>query len=60
MTVWVFAKMGTTLSVWMMEKLERWTEVISGDFNSQELVNTLWAFAKMGTRPVERMMGQLE
>ncbi len=32
-------------------------EVISGEFNSQTVVNTLWAFTTMGTKPGERMMG---
>jgi hypothetical protein len=35
--------------------LERRAEVMSGDFNSQEVANTLCAFATMGTKP-----GQLE
>jgi hypothetical protein len=35
-------------------------EAISGEFNSQNVANTLWAFATMGTKPGERMMGQLE
>jgi hypothetical protein len=34
--------------------------VISGEFNSQNVANTLWAFATMGSKPGERMMGQLE
>jgi hypothetical protein len=34
--------------------------VISGEFNSQEVANTLWAFATMGRKPGERMMGLLE
>jgi hypothetical protein len=44
----------------MMGQLERRLEAISGEFNSQEVANTLWAFATMGTKPGERMMGQLE
>ena len=43
-----------------MGKLGRRAEAISGEFNSQNVANTLWAFATMGTRPGERMMGQLE
>jgi hypothetical protein len=40
--------------------LERRAEAISGEFNSQEVANTLWAFATMRRRPGELMMGQLE
>jgi hypothetical protein len=40
--------------------LERRAEVMSGEFNSQEVANTLCAFATMGTKPGERMTGQLE
>jgi hypothetical protein len=35
----------------MMEQLERRMEVMSGEFNSQTIANTLWAFATMGTKP---------
>ncbi len=35
-------------------------ETISGEFNSQDVANTLWAFATMGRKPGEWMMGQLE
>ena len=44
----------------MMVQLERRAEAISGEFNSQNVANTLWAFATMGTKPGERMMVQLE
>jgi hypothetical protein len=44
----------------MMGQLERRTEAISGEFNSEAIANTLWAFARMGTKPGERMMGLLE
>ncbi len=44
----------------MMGQLERRAEAISGEFNSQNVANTLWAYATMGTKPGERMMGQLE
>ena len=40
--------------------LERRAEAILGEFNSQDVPNTLWAFATMGRKPGERMMGQLE
>ena len=33
---------------------------MSGEFNSQDIANTLWAFATMGRKPGDRMMGQLE
>jgi hypothetical protein len=33
---------------------------MSGEFNSQEVANTLWAFATIGTKPGERLVGQLE
>jgi hypothetical protein len=44
----------------MVGQLERRAEAISGEFNSQNVANTLWAYAKMGTKPGERMVGQLE
>ena len=46
----------------LLPELERWSEAISGEFNSesQTVANTLWAFAKMGRKTGERMMGQLE
>jgi hypothetical protein len=40
--------------------LDRRTEAISGEFNSQVVVNTMWTYATMGTKPGEKMMGQLE
>jgi hypothetical protein len=43
-----------------MGQLERRAEAISGEFNSQDIANTLWAFATTGTKPGERLMGQLE
>jgi hypothetical protein len=43
-----------------LPELERRAEAISGEFNSQNVANTLWAFATMGTKPGKRMMGQLE
>ncbi len=39
--------------------LERRAEAMSGEFNSQEVANTLWAFATMGTKPGERMTVQV-
>ena len=44
----------------LLPELERRAEAISGEFNSQNVANTLWAFAMMGTKPGEQMMGQLE
>ncbi len=52
--------MGTKPGERMMRQLERRAEVISGEFNPQNVANTLWAFATMGTKPGEWMMGQLE
>jgi hypothetical protein len=52
--------MGTKPGERTMRQLERRAETISGEFNSQNVANTLWAFATMGTKPGERMMGQLE
>ena len=43
-----------------MGQLEWWVETTSGEFNSQNVANTLWAYETMGTKPGERMMGQLE
>ena len=40
--------------------IERRVETISGEFNSEDVANTLWAFATMGTKPGDRMMGQVE
>jgi hypothetical protein len=31
--------------------LERRAEAISGEFNSQEVANTLWTFSTMGRKP---------
>ena len=58
-THWTF-EVGTKPGEWMMGHLECRTEAISGEFNSQNVTNTLWAFATMGTKSGERMMGQLE
>jgi hypothetical protein len=33
----------------MMGQLERQSKAISGEFNSQAVVNTRWVFATMGT-----------
>ena len=43
-----------------MGQLEWRAEAISGEFNSQNVANTLWAYATIGTKPEQRMMGQLE
>ena len=43
-----------------MGKLERRAEAISGEFNSQNVANTLWAYATMGTKPGNLMMEKLE
>ena len=43
-----------------MGLLEERAEVISGEFNSQHVANTLWAYATMRARPGERIMRQLE
>ena len=40
--------------------LERWAEAISGEFNSQEVANTLWEDATMGMQPGEGLLGKLE
>ena len=37
--------MGTKLEEQMMGQLERRAEAISGEFDSQEVANTLWAFS---------------
>jgi hypothetical protein len=34
----------------MMGKLELWVEVISGEFNSQEVANTMWEVSFFHTR----------
>jgi hypothetical protein len=52
--------MGTKPGERMMGELERRAEAISGDFNAQDIANTLWAYATMGTKPGERLMGELE
>ncbi len=36
------------------------SELISGEFYSQHITNTLWEFPTMGRKPGERMMGHLE
>jgi hypothetical protein len=43
-----------------MGLLEGRAEAISGEFNSQNVANTLWAYATMGRQPGERLMGMLE
>jgi hypothetical protein len=40
--------------------LERWAEAISGEFNSQEVANTLWEYATMGMQPGEGLFGNLD
>ena len=45
--MWAFATMGAKPGEWMMGQLERRMEVMSGEFNSQTIANTLWAFATM-------------
>jgi len=44
----------------MGRQLEEWADTISGEFNSQDVANTLWAFSTMGRKPGKRTMGQLE
>jgi len=44
----------------MMGQLERRAEAIPGEFNSQNIANTLWAYATIGSEPAERMARQLE
>ncbi len=34
----------------LLPELERRAEAISGEFNTQQVANTLWAYATMGTR----------
>ena len=52
--------MGIKPGAGVMGQLEGRAEAISGEFNSQDVANTLWAFATMGTKLGERMMGQPE
>ncbi len=42
-TLWAFATMGTKPGDRMLGHLERQAEAISGEFNSQDIANTLWA-----------------
>jgi hypothetical protein len=49
--------MGTKPGEHLMRQLERWAEAISGEFNSENVGNTLWEFATMGRKPGERMLG---
>ncbi len=44
-TLWVFTTMGTNPGKWMMGQLEGWTEEISGEFNSEDVPNTLWTLS---------------
>jgi len=44
----------------LMGLLEGRAEAISGEFNSQNVANTLWAYATMGRKPGERMIDLLE
>ncbi len=43
-----------------MGLLEERAEAISGEFDSEDVSNTLWAYARMGRKPGERLMGLLE
>jgi len=44
----------------MMGQLEGRAEAISGEFNSQNVANTLWAYATIATKPEQRMIRQLK
>jgi hypothetical protein len=44
----------------LLPELERRAEATGGDFNSQNVANTLWTYATMGRKPGERLMGLLE
>ena len=44
----------------LMGLLEGRAEAIAGEFNPQEVANTLWAYATIGRQPGERVMGLLE
>ena len=44
----------------MMGLLEGRAEAISGEFNSQNVANTLWAYATIATKPEQRMIRQLK
>jgi hypothetical protein len=52
------ATMGRNPGEPVMGQVE-WAETISGEFNSQDVANTLWAFSTMGRKPGKRTMGQL-
>jgi hypothetical protein len=59
-TLDIMAKQRYTAAGHLLLVLERRTQAISGEFNSQAVASTLWAFAAMWTKPGKRMMGQLE
>jgi hypothetical protein len=44
----------------LLPELERWAEVVAGEFNSQNISNTMWAYVIMGRKPGDRLMGLLE
>ncbi len=56
-TLHIIAKQRYKATGPLLLALERRAETISGEFNSQNVANTLRAFATMGTKPGERMMG---
>ena len=43
-----------------MGLLEEQVEAISGEFDSEDVSDTLWAYAEMGRMPRKRLMGLLE
>ena len=54
-----YETMETTPGDRMMSQLNRWVEVISGEFKTTECY-TLRTLGTMGTNPGDRMMGHLE
>ncbi len=57
-TLHIMAKQRYKATIPLMLALERRAEVTAGEFNSQEVVNTLWEYATMRKKPGDRMMGQ--
>jgi hypothetical protein len=43
-----------------MGLLEGRAQAISGQFNEQDVANTLWAYATMGRKSGQRLMGLME
>jgi hypothetical protein len=49
--VWALAKMGVTPEAGLLRAMQERATAVAGEFNPQEVSNTVWALAKMGVTP---------